>query len=71
MIVTRADDTSIRSLADLKGKTTAQSSTSNWAKVARDAGADVESVEGFAQAITLLNQGRIDATVNDSIAVYA
>jgi His/Glu/Gln/Arg/opine family amino acid ABC transporter permease subunit len=28
-------------------------------------------VEGFAQAITLLNQGRIDATVNDSIAVYA
>ncbi|MCV7207265.1 ABC transporter permease subunit [Mycolicibacterium canariasense] len=71
VIVTRADDDSITSLADLKGKTTAQSSTSNWAKVARDAGADVEAVEGFAQAITLLNQGRIDATVNDSIAVYA
>ncbi|MCX2715913.1 ABC transporter permease subunit [Mycolicibacterium sp. J2] len=71
VIVTRAADTSIKSLADLRGKTTAQSSTSNWAKVARDAGADVESVEGFAQAITLLNQGRIDATVNDSIAVYA
>ena len=31
VIVTRADDTSITSLADLKGKTTAQSSTSNWA----------------------------------------
>jgi His/Glu/Gln/Arg/opine family amino acid ABC transporter permease subunit len=71
VIVTRADDDSITSLADLKGKTTAQSSTSNWAKVARDAGANVEAVEGFAQAITLLNQGRIDATVNDSIAVYA
>jgi His/Glu/Gln/Arg/opine family amino acid ABC transporter permease subunit len=28
-------------------------------------------VEGFSQAITLLNQGRVDATVNDSIAVYA
>ncbi|MGH3580782.1 MAG: transporter substrate-binding domain-containing protein, partial [Mycobacterium sp.] len=71
VIVTRADDDSIKSLADLKGKTTAQSSTSNWAQVARDAGATVEAVEGFAQAITLLNQGRIDATVNDSIAVYA
>jgi His/Glu/Gln/Arg/opine family amino acid ABC transporter permease subunit len=71
VIVTRADDNSIKALADLKGKTTAQSITSNWAQVARDAGANVESVEGFAQAITLLNQGRIDATVNDSIAVYA
>ncbi|MET0457305.1 MAG: ABC transporter permease subunit [Mycobacterium sp.] len=71
VIVTRANDDSISSLADLRGKTTAQSSTSNWAQVARDAGANVESVEGFAQAITLLNQGRIDATVNDSIAVYA
>ncbi len=71
VIVTRADDDSITSLADLKGKTTAQSTTSNWAQVARDAGANVEAVEGFAQAITLLNQGRVDATVNDSIAVYA
>jgi His/Glu/Gln/Arg/opine family amino acid ABC transporter permease subunit len=71
VIVTKADNNSITSLADLKGKTTAQSITSNWAQVARDAGANVQSVEGFAQAITLLNQGRIDATVNDSIAVYA
>jgi His/Glu/Gln/Arg/opine family amino acid ABC transporter permease subunit len=71
VIVTRADDDSIKTLDDLKGKTTAQSSTSNWAQVARDAGADVEAVEGFTQAITLLNQGRVDAVVNDSIAVYA
>lgn len=71
VIVTRADDDSITQLADLRGKTTAQSMTSNWAQVARDAGARVESVEGFVQAIKLLNQGRVDAVVNDSIAVYA
>lgn len=71
VIVTRADDNSIRSLDDLKGKTTAQSATSNWAQVAKDAGATVESVEGFTQAIKLLNQGRVQATVNDSVAVYA
>lgn len=71
VIVTRADDDSITSLADLKGKTAAQSMTSNWAQIARDAGAKVESVEGFTQAIKLLNQGRVDAAVNDSIAVYA
>ena len=71
VIVTRSNDNSIKSLKDLSGKVTAQSVTSNWAEVARQAGAKVESVEGFTQAITLLNQGRIDATVNDSIAVYA
>jgi cystine transport system permease protein len=71
VIVTRADDSTITSLADLKGKTTAQSMTSNWAQIARDAGARVESVEGFTQAVKLLNQGRVDAVVNDSIAVYA
>jgi His/Glu/Gln/Arg/opine family amino acid ABC transporter permease subunit len=71
VIVTRADDSSIRSLEDLNGKVTAQSATSNWAQVARDGGARVESVEGFTQAIKLLNQGRVQATVNDSIAVYA
>ncbi len=71
VIVTRANDSSISSLADLKGKTAAQSMTSNWAQIARDAGANVESVDGFTQAIKLLNQGRVDAIVNDSIAVYA
>ncbi|GLP73284.1 ABC transporter substrate-binding protein [Mycobacterium antarcticum] len=70
VIVTRADDDSITSLADLKGKVAAENATSNWAQLAKDNGARVESVEGFAQAIKLLNQGRVDVVVNDSIAVY-
>ena len=69
VIATRADDSTITSLAALKGRKSAQSLTSNWAKVAKDAGAQVESVEGFTQAITLLKQSRVDATVNDSLAV--
>src|SRR3954452_48659 len=69
VIITRADDSSIKGLADLKGKTTAQSSTSNWAQVAKDAGAKVEAVEGFTQAVTLVKQKRVDATVNDNLAV--
>lgn len=71
VIVTRADDDSITSLADLRGKTAAQSTTSNWAQVARDAGARIESVEGLAQAMALLSQGRVDVVVNDSLSVYA
>jgi cystine transport system permease protein len=69
VIVTAAGTRGITTLADLKGKTTAQSETSNWAQVAKDAGAKVQSVEGFAQAAALLAQGRVDAIVNDNIAV--
>jgi His/Glu/Gln/Arg/opine family amino acid ABC transporter permease subunit len=71
VIVTRANDNTITSLDDIKGKAAAENATSNWADVARKAGARVETVEGFTQAITLLNQGRVDVVINDSIAVYA
>lgn len=71
VIVTRADDDSIKTLADIRGKTAAENATSNWSQIAKDAGAKVEAVEGFTQAITLLTQGRVDVVVNDSIAVYA
>lgn len=69
VIVTAADNTTITSLADLAGKTSAQSATSNWSKVAEGAGARVEAVEGFVQAVQLLKAGRVDATVNDTLAV--
>lgn len=68
-VIAAPADSDISSLADLSGKTTAQSLTSNWAEVARGAGAKVEGVEGFAQAVTLVNQGRVDATVNDQLTV--
>ncbi|MEV6429797.1 amino acid ABC transporter substrate-binding protein [Nocardia sp. NPDC051463] len=69
VIVTRSDNNGITTLADLNGKTCAQSATSNWSKVATGAGAKVEAVEGFVQAIQLLKNGRVDATVNDTLAV--
>jgi L-cystine transport system substrate-binding protein/L-cystine transport system permease protein len=69
VIVRRKGDDSIKTLADLKGKTAAESTTTTWAKIARDAGAKVEAVEGFTQAAALLAQGRVDAIVNDNIAV--
>ncbi|MEV0295524.1 amino acid ABC transporter substrate-binding protein [Nocardia sp. NPDC050710] len=69
VIVTRADNTEITSLAGLNGKTSAQSVTSNWGKIAQGAGAKVEGVEGWVQAVQLLKTGRVDATVNDSLVV--
>ena len=67
VIVVREDDDSIGSFADLDGKITAQSLTSNWYALATESGAQVEAVEGWAQAITLLEQRRVDATINDSL----
>ncbi len=67
VIVTKDTDDSITSFADLEGKTTAQSLTSNWYELAQSSGANVEAVEGWAQAVALLEQGRVDATVNDRL----
>ena len=61
------DGSDIARFADLAGRTSAQSLTSNWFQVAEDAGANVEQVEGWAQAVELLRQGRVDATVNDEL----
>lgn len=67
VIVTKDSTTDITSFADLKGKTTAQSLTSNWYTLAVDSGAKVESVEGWAQSVSLLKDGRVDAIVNDKL----
>jgi His/Glu/Gln/Arg/opine family amino acid ABC transporter permease subunit len=69
VIVTAADTDDITSLEDLDGRTTAQTASSNWAQVAKDAGAKVEYVQDFGPAVELLIQGRVDAIVNDNIAV--
>ncbi|WP_434617813.1 amino acid ABC transporter substrate-binding protein [Arthrobacter sp. A5] len=67
VIVTKSDDSSITSFDSLKGKTTAQSLTSNYYTLAQQSGANVQAVEGWAQAIALLRQGRVDAVVNDKL----
>jgi cystine transport system substrate-binding protein len=67
VIVTKADNNSITGFESLKGKTTAQSLTSNFYKMAVDAGANVQSVEGWAQGVALVRQGRVDAIVNDKL----
>ncbi|WP_345800076.1 amino acid ABC transporter substrate-binding protein [Microbacterium sp. AZCO] len=67
VIVVKEGDDSIKSFDDLAGKTTAQSLTSNWYELAQSSGANVQAVEGWAQAVALLEQGRVDATVNDNL----
>ncbi|SCC49276.1 MULTISPECIES: amino acid ABC transporter substrate-binding protein [Micrococcaceae] len=67
VVVTKSDNTDITSFDSLKGKKTAQSLTSSFYEAAKAAGATIEPVEGWAQSVTLLKQGRVDATVNDKL----
>lgn len=70
VLIVRADDDSIKSFADLKGKKAAQSLTSNFGKLAEASGAELVGTEGFDQSIQLLLDGRADATINDSLSFY-
>ncbi|HID8601038.1 TPA: amino acid ABC transporter substrate-binding protein [Neisseria meningitidis] len=63
------NDSNIKSIADIKGVKTAQSLTSNYGEKAKAAGADLVAVDGLAQSLTLIEQKRADATLNDELAV--
>jgi cystine transport system permease protein len=69
VLVVRKDEKGITKLADLKGKRAAENITSNWAEVAKGAGATIVGVDEMALAIDNLEQGRVDALVNDKLAI--
>lgn len=58
----------IKSFADLKGKKSANTLTSNFGKLAQSFGAEVVPVQGFNDSLELLASGRVDATINDSLS---
>jgi cystine transport system substrate-binding protein len=68
VLIIRSDDDSIKGFGDLKGKTSAQSLTSNFGKLATASGAELVGTDGFDQSIQLVLTGRADATINDSLS---
>lgn len=68
VVVVHSDNGTIKSFADLKGKTSSQSLTSNFAQLAKKSGAEVVATEGFNQSLELVLTGRVDATINDSLS---
>jgi len=68
VLIVRADDASIKGFADLKGKKSAQSLTSNFGKLAEQSGAELVGTDGFDQSIQLVLTRRADATINDSLS---
>ncbi|WP_027416996.1 amino acid ABC transporter substrate-binding protein [Aneurinibacillus terranovensis] len=68
VLIVNKDNNDIKSFADLKGKKSAQSLTSNLTDIARQNGAIIVHSDGFNQAIDLLASHRVDATVNDGLS---
>ena len=72
VLVVRSDNEDIHSLDDLQGKKTANSPNSTYAMRAEAAGAEVVYVDTLGETMALLEQGRVDATLNaaDSVNAY-
>ncbi|MBP2561496.1 cystine transport system substrate-binding protein [Neorhizobium galegae] len=68
VLIVRQDNGDIKGFADLKGKKSAQSLTSNFGKIAEQAGAELVGTDGFDQSIQLVLTRRADATINDSLS---
>ncbi len=68
VLIVRGDNDGIKGFADLQGKKSAQSLTSNFAKLAEQSGASLVGTDGFDQSIQLVLNGRADATINDSLS---
>lgn len=68
VLIVRGDNEEVKGFADLKGKKSAQSLTSNFGKIAEANGAELVGTDGFDQSIQLVLNGRADATINDSLS---
>ena len=66
-LIVKDDNDNIHSFEDLNGKTTANTITSVYAAVAEKFGAEVTPVDDLVQTFLLLEQGRIDATLNAEV----
>lgn len=68
VLLVRSDNEKIKGFEDLKGVRMAQTITSNWGKIAVNAGAEIVGVQDFAQSVQLIAQRRADAVVNSELA---
>ena len=64
VLVVRKDNEEIKSLDDLKGKKTSNSPNSTYALKAEEMGASVDYVDTLGETMTMVIDGRVDATIN-------
>ncbi|SDZ81621.1 cystine transport system substrate-binding protein [Thalassobacillus cyri] len=69
VLVAKKGNEDIKTFEDIEGKPVAQSLTSNYADIAKEYGGEIQSVEGFNEAMQLTASGRVEATINERLSV--
>lgn len=65
VLVVNENNNDIKTIEDVKGKVGAHSLTSAYAEISKNAGAEVVSVNSFAEAAENVKFGRVNYTIND------
>lgn len=69
LVVAEDNPKDLQTLSDLEGMRAAENITSSWAEVAKEYDAEIVAVDGMNEAMANLREGRVDAIVNDKLAV--
>ena len=69
VLVVRDDNDTIHTVEDLNGRKSANSASSTYAALAEANGAVMTYVDSLPETITLLVQGRVDATINAQVSI--
>ena len=64
VLVVKNDNDAINTVENLNGKTTANTASSTFAAIGEQYGATVTPVDSLTETIMLVEQGRVDATIN-------
>jgi cystine transport system substrate-binding protein len=64
VLVVKGDNDTINTVDDLSGRTTANTASSTFATIGESYGATVTPVDSLTETIMLLEQSRVDATIN-------
>ena len=67
-LIVRGDNEDIKTFEDLKGKQTANSIASTYMYLAEDYGATCYGVDTLDETLTMVLQGRVDATLNANVS---
>ncbi|SUX54032.1 amino acid ABC transporter substrate-binding protein [Chromobacterium vaccinii] len=68
VLIVRDDNRDIKRFEDLKGRKSANTLTSNFGKLAQRYGAEIVPTQGFNESVALLESGRVETTINDSLS---
>lgn len=69
VLVVREDNEEIKTFEDLKGKTSTNSPNSLYAQMTEEYGATVTYVDTLSETLSMVIDGRVDATVNAEVSV--